>query len=467
MSKIIPKIFFALVATLFLVSPDASAINSINVQTFNPSTSDHFVFLEDGFHSEWPKVAKYYFGANYNYMSDPLVVLDPTQTTKAYNVITSIQTLDLFFGFKAANNLALFFGAPIHFINFSPTVPPPFQTGNQTGFGDLKLQAKIRITDDNSNTSVALIPEIHLPTGSTQYFVSDASAYIGIRAAIERQFDAFTLIGNVGFAAAANAIYQDVNFANGIDYRKRFIVGIGGFLPFNSDWGMNAEFNNISMLPIDKAVNPNDAYLGLRYTGTPSTAYTFGASIGKIGGPSGNDFRIVAGIRSTVFEDKNQNTQPLPYASATPWPSATPLPNQLPMQPVSSTNAAVIDSNNRAVMHTNRIEVLRTITFENDSYRLLPDSRQTLDDVSSLMLKHQTAYKKMYIDGHTSEPGTDQYNLRLSIARARAVKTYLMSKGVPGSVLASRGFGKRSPKIATNTPKAAETNRRVEFIIVK
>ena len=237
MKHFTPVLAFALVAVLGITTSPAYATDSINVQTFNPSTSDHFVFLEDGFKSDWPKTSKYYFGVNYNYVSDPLVVLDQTQTTKAYNIIDSIQTVDLMFGFRVSNNLGLFFGLPINYINYPATAQPPFKTGTVTALGDAKIEAKLRITDDDSPTSVAIIPEFHLPTGSTQDFVSDASTYVGIRAAIERQFDNFTLVGNLGFAVASNAIYTDETFVNGIDYRKRLIVGIGGYLPFDDHWG--------------------------------------------------------------------------------------------------------------------------------------------------------------------------------------------------------------------------------------
>lgn len=442
-----------------IASTQALAVNSINVQTFNPSTSDHFVFLEDGFKSEWPKHAKYYFGANYNFVTEPLVALNADQSSKAYNIIDNIQTFDFFFGFKAANNLGLFIGAPIHFIAYSPyvnrTFPTLYPKNSATGFGDLKIMAKIRLTDDTSPTSVALIPEFHLPTGSSENFVSDASTYVGARFAVERQFDTFTLIGNIGFAAASNSIYNDPTYISGIDYRKRLILGIGGFLPITDQWGLNAEFSNINMIPFDRALNPNDAYFGARYAANDSLILTGGASIGKIGGPGGADSRAVVGIRYTGFENARQLLQPV----VTSVPAPLPTPAAPPV--------VIIESTPRVVMQAKRIEILSPIMFENDSYRLMPDSKQTLDDVATLMLKHKEVYKKVLVDGHTSSTGTDKYNLSLSLARARAVKTYIVTKGVAPALIEARGFGRTKPKVAVTEPNAAEINRRVEFIIIK
>jgi outer membrane protein OmpA-like peptidoglycan-associated protein len=442
----------ALAFTSLFAAP-AFANNSIDVQTFNPSTSDHFVFLEDGYKSEWPKVSKYYFGANYNYVSDPLVVLDPTQTTKEYSIIDSIQTLDLFFGVKVSNNFGLFFALPIDYVSYSADSPAPFKKGTVTALGDAKIEGKIRITDDDNPTSIAIIPEFHLPTGSTQDFVSDASTYVGIRAAIERQFDTFTLVGNLGFAVASNAIYTDQTFVNGIDYRKRLIVGIGGFLPFNDTWGANLEFNSISMIPFDKTLNPNDAYLGVRYAALDGLAFTAGASLGKIGGPSGDDYRIVAGIRYTLFEEKKQLPKPV-YIS--------------PSQTIAAPNAnGVIDSTPHAILLTNKIELRSSIYFVYNAAALQPTADPVLDDVATLMKRNPNSFRKVYVDGHTVVVGSDQYNLNLSLARARAVKAYLVSRGVPATKIEPRGFGNRKPKVAKDAPLALVTNERIEFNFLK
>lgn len=459
-----------LALTLIIYSPIAFAVNSINVQTFNPSTSDHFVLIEDGFRSEWPKTAKFYFGFNYNFVTEPLIVLDSTQSTKLYDIIDNIQTYDFFAGFKVANNFGLFFGGPIHFVNYSATSPATFPHGSVSGLGDLKLLAKIRLTDDASNTSVALIPEFHLPTGSTENFVSDASTYVGLRMAVERQFESWSLAGNIGFAAAQNAIYQDSTFLSGIDYRKRLLVGIGGFLPFNDTVGMNVEFQNINMIPFDKALNPNDAYAGIRYVATEGLILTGGAALGKIGGPGGDDYRLIAGLRYTFLEDSKRDPQPISSPLPTPSPSpAAPVAaiSPTPAPPETAAPIITIATKPHAVMQAKRIEILSPINFEHDSYKLMPDSKQILDDVATLMKENKTAYKKVLVDGHTSKVGKDKYNLKLSLARARSVKSYLIAQGVPAKALEPRGFGFRKPKVKVTDPNAMELNRRVEFIIVK
>jgi hypothetical protein len=299
----------AILATLAF-APGSQAVNSINLQTFNPSTSDHFVLLEDGFRSEWPKIARFYAGANFNHFTEPLVIMNATQTAKLYNVVDSISTADFFLGIRLSNNFALFAGLPVHSVQFSSYAVanaaqsnPPIQP-SQTVMGDFRILGKVRLTDDESNTSIALIPEIHLPTGASGALVSDASTYISLRGALERVFESWTMILNVGYASAGNSVYTwSADKFTALDYRRRLLLGFGGYLPFNDSWGMNVELNTINMIPLDVNVSPNDFYAGLRYGTRGGIAMTGGFSIGRLGGELGQDFRVIAGIRYTLLED--------------------------------------------------------------------------------------------------------------------------------------------------------------------
>ncbi len=67
------------------------------------------------------------------------------------------------------------------------------------------------------------------------------------------------------------------------------------------------------------------------------------------------------------------------------------------------------------------------------------------------------------LKGHTDNYGTDQYNMDLSLRRAKAVKAYLVNKGIDSSRLTCQAYGESSP-IATNDSKEGRSlNRRVEL----
>lgn len=66
------------------------------------------------------------------------------------------------------------------------------------------------------------------------------------------------------------------------------------------------------------------------------------------------------------------------------------------------------------------------------------------------------------LEGHTDYIGTDQYNDKLGMDRAEAVRTELVSLGVPAEQLSSVTFGKTRPVFAEEQDWARAVNRRVE-----
>jgi OOP family OmpA-OmpF porin len=67
--------------------------------------------------------------------------------------------------------------------------------------------------------------------------------------------------------------------------------------------------------------------------------------------------------------------------------------------------------------------------------------------------------------GHTDSIGSVEYNLKLSVRRADAVKAYLVSKGIEPNRIYTEGKGKAQP-IADCTAEGRAKNRRVEIEVV-
>jgi len=101
------------------------------------------------------------------------------------------------------------------------------------------------------------------------------------------------------------------------------------------------------------------------------------------------------------------------------------------------------------------------IEFESGSSRLLSSSFRTLDMVAELLLKHRNL--KLSVKGHTDDVGSAEYNEKLSLNRAVAVKAYLMLKGVYPDFIRVYGYGKGRPLVDDTSDKARALNRRVEF----
>ncbi|KAF1012414.1 MAG: OmpA family protein [Burkholderia sp.] len=81
--------------------------------------------------------------------------------------------------------------------------------------------------------------------------------------------------------------------------------------------------------------------------------------------------------------------------------------------------------------------------FDFDKATLKPLGKQTLD---ALVVKIQGINIEVVIaTGHTDRIGSNKYNDRLSLRRAQAVKSYLVSKGLESSKVYTEGKGKRNP----------------------
>ena len=89
-----------------------------------------------------------------------------------------------------------------------------------------------------------------------------------------------------------------------------------------------------------------------------------------------------------------------------------------------------------------------------------------LDEVAKAM-NDNPQIKKLQIDGHTDNEGTEDYNLELSENRAKAVMDYLVSKGVDEARLTYKGYGFSMPKASNRTEEGKAINRRVEFTILE
>jgi outer membrane protein, adhesin transport system len=74
--------------------------------------------------------------------------------------------------------------------------------------------------------------------------------------------------------------------------------------------------------------------------------------------------------------------------------------------------------------------------------------------------------EKIVMTGHTDNKGSIEYNLDLSLARARTVALYLISKGFNKNLITAQGRGKAQPIANNNTFSGRAKNRRVDIEIV-
>jgi outer membrane protein OmpA-like peptidoglycan-associated protein len=105
--------------------------------------------------------------------------------------------------------------------------------------------------------------------------------------------------------------------------------------------------------------------------------------------------------------------------------------------------------------------ILLGVNFETGKAVLLPESRSILDQVAQSLVENPEV--NIEVGGHTDNVGAAAANLRLSEARANAVRDYLIEKGVEAGRLTARGYGEGKPVADNTTAFGRAANRRVEL----
>lgn len=72
---------------------------------------------------------------------------------------------------------------------------------------------------------------------------------------------------------------------------------------------------------------------------------------------------------------------------------------------------------------------------------------------------------KVFISGHTDNIGTDEFNLKLSLARAHTIEQILIQKGVEAGKIFCMGEGESRPVATNDTEEGRAANRRIEIVL--
>ena len=117
-----------------------------------------------------------------------------------------------------------------------------------------------------------------------------------------------------------------------------------------------------------------------------------------------------------------------------------------------------------------KVTLVNSVVFSEGGYEINAAGKATLDKIAPSLAK--LTDQQIVVQGFTdNEPIgpvlAKKYatNLELSSARADNVVSYLISKGVPSSIISAQGFGEQRPVAPNDTAANKARNRRVEIII--
>jgi len=118
-----------------------------------------------------------------------------------------------------------------------------------------------------------------------------------------------------------------------------------------------------------------------------------------------------------------------------------------------------------ALVDTRGCWVLGGVLFDTAKWNIKRQYYPVLEEVVPVLKANPSL--KMQIAGHTDSRGSAEYNQKLSENRAKAVKEYLVKRGIKAGSLTTKGYGFTMPIAPNDTPDGMAKNRRVELTPIR
>ncbi len=110
-------------------------------------------------------------------------------------------------------------------------------------------------------------------------------------------------------------------------------------------------------------------------------------------------------------------------------------------------------------------QIMPTIVqFDRGQDRLTPRARTALQTFARTYAR-DGAGTSIVIAGHTSRAGEAAANVRLSQQRTAVARDYLVSMGIPSTVITTQAFGESRPLIETADGVREPRNDRIEITV--
>src|SRR5882672_12817467 len=138
--------------------------------------------------------------------------------------------------------------------------------------------------------------------------------------------------------------------------------------------------------------------------------------------------------------------KPAPEPAPAPAPKPEPKPEAKP-KPVAE-----------------KVTFAADVLFDFDKAVVKPEGRAKLDDLAGKV--RNLNLEVVIAIGHADSIGSDEYNQKLSVRRAEAVKAYLITKGIEANRIYTEGKGEKQPVASNKTKEGRAKNRRTEIEVI-
>ncbi len=104
--------------------------------------------------------------------------------------------------------------------------------------------------------------------------------------------------------------------------------------------------------------------------------------------------------------------------------------------------------------------------FDVNKADLKPQGKEQIKAYREEVRAEMSRADKIKVTGYTDNTGSADYNKKLSLRRAEAVRDYLISLGVDPNKLEVSGAGEANPVADNSTKEGRAKNRRVEVEVI-
>jgi outer membrane protein OmpA-like peptidoglycan-associated protein len=483
MSRPLIKILVFVAACLFAPRVFAQPTTEIDAERFKPHvTFDGWVTAEgSGVRSTSDPLE---LGAYLNYGYRPLVLVDGDGDIVA-KLVGGHMGLDLLGSLTLAKPFSIGIGLPVYAIQTGDGDP------SFAGLGDVRLVPKLRLLDDRESVGLALAVELRAPTHTGDYNGGARNVQAIPKAIFDHRFLSGVRIGfNAGVAIRERTDLLNVAAGSEFVYAAALGYRFGGWQTGNTELGVELN-GGVGLAEQDNEELPLEAFLYLRHDPDPDWQLIGGPGVGVIAGYGVPTVRVFFGVRYHPTshdrdhdgvpddEDKcpdlaedidhDRDTDGCPEEDLDSDRDGVPDKDDDCPEAKETINGHEDDDgcpdsgDPRVIYEDGKFKILDAVHFEHGKAEIKPESHSLLDQVA-LTIKANPG-TNVRVEGHTDDTGPRDVNMRLSKARAQAVRKYLVNKGVNPARLSAEGYGPDKP-LEKGTSDADRTkNRRVEFVV--
>jgi outer membrane protein OmpA-like peptidoglycan-associated protein len=350
-------------------------------------------------------------------------------------------------------------------------LPPNLRPAiSSSGVSDVRLAPKVRLLEYRG-VRVGLAVPVSFPTGRKDSYLGQGGFTYGPKALVE--LDA---LGPVRVLLNGGAVFREE--------RKLVELTVGNAYTYGAglEWSLTQKLSavgslagEVGMKDHSAAARPMEALGGLRWQARSGFHFTVGGGPGVGDGYGTPQYRVFAELGYTSadphrLDRREPPPRPEPEVVAKkeePKPEPAPVkeepkPEPRPEVVVAKAEAPAEEDVPAPEVVDGELRIDARIYFAFNRKEIKAQFQPVLEQIAARIVA-EPRMKMVRIEGHADDLGPPEYNVWLSLERAKAVQAFLVGHGVPAKRVVIVGYGKTHPAEKGTSRVVRAKNRRVEF----